>query len=122
MITFFNFYQTLYSFIHITSSDGKKQPCRWKFSEIENFVDFLPGQPQKHGFLFTLKYYSKKNVFRHISFNKLVPLNYSTSNDKKKDFVKNWPSNSNLCFEKHWFSIIFGDEKLRVFNFYLKNY
>ena len=39
---------------------------------------------------------------------------------KQNDFVKNWPSNSNLFFEKHWFSIIFYDEKLSVFNFYLK--
>ena len=62
-------------------------------------------------------------MFRHVSFNWLTPLKYSTSNDKKKkknDFVKNWPSNSNLCFEKYWFSIIFGDEKLSVFNYNLK--
>ena len=62
-------------------------------------------------------------MFRHVSFNLLAQLKYSTSNDKKtNDFLKNWPSNSNLCFEKHWFSIISDDEKLSVFNFYLKNY
>ena len=38
---------------------------------------------------------------------------------KTIDFVKNWSSNSNLCFEKHWFSNIFDDEKLSVFNFWI---
>ena len=62
-------------------------------------------------------------MFWHISFNQLAPLKYLTSNDKKtNNFVKKWPSNSNLCFEKHWFSIIFYEEKLSVFIFYLINY
>ena len=62
-------------------------------------------------------------MFRYISFDILAPPKYSTSNDKKiNDFVKNWPSNSNLCLEKHWFSIIYDGEKLSVFNFYLKYY
>ena len=62
-------------------------------------------------------------MFRHISLNTLAPLKYSTSYDKKtNDFVKNWPSITNLCFEKHWFPIIFDDEKLSAFNIYLKNY
>ena len=41
---------------------------------------------------------------------------------KKNDFVKNWLSKGSLCSEKHLFSIIFDDEKLSVFNFYLKKY
>ena len=62
-------------------------------------------------------------MFRHISFNTWAPLKYCTSIDKEtNDFVKNWPSDSNSYFEKHWFSIIFDDEKLSIFNFYLKNY
>ena len=63
-------------------------------------------------------------MFRHVSLNSLAPLKYFTSNNEKKtnDIIKNWPSNSNLCFVKHWFSTIFDDQKLIVFNFYLKSY
>ena len=31
------------------------------------------------------------------------------------------PSNITLCLEKNWFSIIYDEEKLSVYNFYLKN-
>ena len=42
-----------------TNKNRGKKKRSWKFIR-----DFLPGQPQKHGFLFISKYCLKKNVSR----------------------------------------------------------
>ena len=106
-----------------TFSKGKKQLCRCKFSEIENLLETFYRYNDKNMVFYLHWNIVLRKMFGHVLFNSLALLKYCTSNNNKKkknDVVKTWLSNSNLCFEKHWFSIIFGDEKLSVFNFYLK--
>ena len=80
------------------------------------------GTTTKTWFLIYIKILFKEKCFN--MFDLIHWLRWSISRlmiKKTDDFVKNWPSNTNLCFEKHWFLIIFYDKKLRIFNIYLKN-
>ena len=84
------------------------------FPKSKIYYSLSTGTTTKTWFFIYIKILLKENFFDIFHLIHWLRWSIPRLMIEKNDFVKSWPRNSNLCFEKHWFSIIFNDEKLSM--------